>query len=202
MKNTLAKRALSVFAAGMLSLGLALGLASCGPAGPSDEELIKTSIDELIATFKNPTEENLAEYIGDTDMSEFEQYGIDIYEFFRNMFKRLDYTIDDVQVEGDTATVTMTVTNADLAAAMEAASDTVGNNPEAYMEGVDTTDADAVMKALMSALFNEMYTVLDATDDLVTSEITINLTKTDGVWDIDESSVNDFVSAMYGGMDI
>lgn len=215
--NTIAKR----FAGSFAACALAFGLAACGgsaspadtaapedtaapaetaPAVPTDEELIEASIDELISVFKNPTEETFAQFIGDEDMSTFEQYDLDPYEYFRNMFKRLDYTVDDVQVNGDTAEVALTVSNVNLNAVITETSDEFNENIAEYIDGVDMSDEDAAMKVLMNKLFSLVYEQIDTSDDIVTSEFTISLTKGAEGWSVDESSVERFVSALYGGI--
>ena len=51
-------------------------------------------------------------------------------------------------------------------------------------------------------IFDEMYAAIDAETDTVKSETEITLTKTNGQWDVDEDSMTDFISKVYGGLDM
>ena len=202
MVNRFAKRFLATLAVCAVALGLTFGLAGCGgPKGPSDEELIRTSITELMDIFKNPTREKLEPYIDSTDTSTFDEYGIDIYDFFAHVFKRLDYTIDEIQIDGDTATATLTVSNVNLSAIVTEASEQFSENVLDYMEEIDMS-SDTAMQELMGKLFELIYETIDTTEDFNTTSLTITLTKTDGTWVIDDSSAEAFISAMYGGMEL
>lgn len=183
----------------MLAAGLAIGLSGCGKS--NDEELIRTSVTEVMEVFKNPTEENLKQFVdSDTvDTTELDKYDIDIYEFLGHCFKHFSYEIGEVKVDGDKATVDVTLTNANVSKAMENATNKVMGNIDQY---TDMLSAEDGQKEFMKVFFDEIYAELDATDDLVTSNETLSLTKTDGEWDVDKTSLDSVVSAMYGGLEI
>lgn len=191
-------RALATATSCLLALALAVGLSGCGN---NDEELIRTSVTEVMEVFKNPTPENLQEYIDDTDVdtSELEQYGIDLNEFLVHCFKHFDYTINDVKIDGDTATVDVTVTNADVQKAMEEATNAVMGNLNNYSDLLTAEDGE---QQFMKIFFDEVYQQLDASEELVTNDTTLKLNKTDGEWDVDKEALDDVVSAMYGGLEI
>ena len=113
-----ALRAITTIVSCVLALGLVVGLNGCGK---NDEELIRASVSEVMDLFKNPTKENLQGFINEDeiDLSTLEEYDIDIYEFLGHSFKHFDYTINDVTVDGDTASANLTLTNTDLGAVVE-----------------------------------------------------------------------------------
>ena len=184
-------------------LALTIALVGCVflTACSNDEEEIKTSISTLMEDFKNPTEENLSKYMDDeldSSVEELQSYGIDIYEFLGHCFKHLDYTIDSVEVDGDTATAHLTVSNADISAAMTSATSEVQEwaTTDEAADVVANQDQQAVIAKLMEFFYNDV----DNSTDIVTTEVDLQLEKTDGEWQPTDDSLNEFVSAMYGGM--
>ena len=181
----------------MLAAGLVLALSGCGKS--NGEELIRTSVTEVMEVFKNPTEENLKQFVenSDIDTSELDAYDIDLYEFLGHCFKHFSYEVGEVKVDGDHATVDVTVTNANVSKAMENATNTVMGNVDQY---ADMLAAEDGQKQFMKVFFDEIYAELDGSDELVTSDEKLTLTKTDGEWEVDKSSLDSVVSAMYGGL--
>ena len=193
------KRIALTIASCVLALGLALGLSACSKQ--NDEELIRASISEVMEVFKNPTEENLKPYIeeSDIDLSELEEYDVDLYEFMGHCFKHFDYSIDEVKVDGDKGTATLTLTNADLNAAVTAATEDITANMSDYTDLITSEDGE---KEFMKIYFGKVYDALDAATDTVSTEATLKLEKKDGKWDVDDSSVNEVVGAMFGGIEL
>lgn len=197
-KRTGALRAITTIVSCVLALGLAVGLNGCGK---NDEELIRASVAEVMDTFKNPTKENIQEFINEDelDLSAIEEYDIDIYEFLEHSFKHFDYTINDVVVDGDTATASLTLTNADLGAVIEDATTEITENIEDYQ---DIINGENGRNEFMKVFFNKIYEKLDATEETVSNDATLKLKKVDGEWEVDDSSMNEVISAMYGGVSI
>lgn len=182
----------------VLAFGLVIGLNGCGKR--SDEDLIRSTVTELMDTFKNPTKENLKQFVDGTeiDLSELDQYGVDIYEFLQHSFAKFDYKINDIKVEDDTAIVALSLTNVDLKKAVTAAL-------EEYMVEADeeaVVNAEDPAKEAARQLFTKVYQKLDESEDLVTTEATLELNKQNGEWEIDKESMNAVISGMYGGMEI
>lgn len=180
---------------------LLVALAALAITGCSNEEqAIRTTIDNTLATFQNPTEESLRGLVGDDEYDEYaEQYaqiGTTPEELFQHVSGSLTYTIDDVTVDGDTATATLTVTNKDV---MEVAT----TIQEEYSSGDKRAEAQQIyltqgQDALVKAIMQDFYDQLDATTDTTTTTVTLDLTKTDGTWDVDDSSIDDFTNAFFG----
>lgn len=194
-------RVFAVLVAGMVSLGLSLGLAGCGEKTSNEDEIIRQAVVETMDIFKNPTREALEEAVGESDSSleELEGYGIDLYEFMSHCFRNFDYSIGEISVDGDVATAQLTVTNANLQTAIEAVSDDVSNNYDEYLDVVLAEDGES---QFMQLFFDKVYEQLDAMDDTVTNDVTLKLKKTDGSWDVDQSEIDTLVSAMFGGLEL
>ncbi len=196
-KPSLARRVLL----GVASAALALSVCACGNSGPKAEDQVRTMVDNTMAIFKNPSSENISNYIDDETASALDQYGIDLSDFLGHAFKNLTYTIDEVSVDGDTANVKMTITNVNLDEAMDAA----------LAEFDKWSDTDEAMKlyqdegqdGLYKKLFDLLYEQIDVLGDggTKTTEATLYLAKQeDGSWDITNDADNsDFYAALYGG---
>jgi hypothetical protein len=193
-----ALRAITTIVSCVLALGLVVGLNGCGK---NDEELIRASVSEVMDLFKNPTKENLQGFVNEdeVDLSTLEEYDIDIYEFLGHSFKHFDYTINDVTVDGDTATASLTLTNTDLGAVVEETTTEITENIDDY---ADVLNGENGRKEFMKIFFNKIYEKLDASEETVSTDATLQLNKVDGEWEVDDSSMDAVVSAMYGGLEL
>lgn len=193
-----ALRAITAIVSCVLALGLVVGLNGCGK---NDEELIRASVSEVMDLFKNPTKENLQGFINEDeiDLSTLEEYDIDIYEFLGHSFKHFDYTINDVTVDGDTASANLTLTNTDLGAVVEETTTEITENIDDY---ADVLNGENGRKEFMKIFFNKIYEKLDASEETVSTDATLQLNKVDGEWEVDDSSMDAVVSAMYGGLEL
>jgi hypothetical protein len=193
-----ALRAITTIVSCVLALGLVVGLNGCGK---NDEELIRASVSEVMDLFKNPTKENLQGFINEDeiDLSTLEEYDIDIYEFLGHSFKHFDYTINDVTVDGDTASANLTLTNTDLGAVVEETTTEITENIDDY---ADILNGENGRKEFMKLFFDKIYEKLDASEETVSTDATLQLNKVDGEWEVDESSMDAVVSAMYGGLEL
>lgn len=88
-----------------LSVGLLVG---CGEK-VSDEEVIKEGITEELESIKSLDDEVLDELSVESMAAELEPLGIDGKEFMKAYLEGFDYTIGDINVEDDTATVEITL---------------------------------------------------------------------------------------------
>lgn len=141
-------------------------------------------------------------YVGQlssSDLKELETYGIDIYEFLGHCFSKFDYSVGKVSASGDTATAELSLTNVDVQSAVKATSDEFQSSDmrdelaQIYTDGGET--------ALIQKFFEMFYSKLDETTETVSNDVTVKLTKSNGSWTIDDASLNDLVSAAYGGAD-
>lgn len=177
---------------------LAVSLSACGDNG---EQEIRDAIDAMMAVFQNPVEHDAASHLDDATLARLEEYGVDGNEYLSHCFGNLSYEVTGVSVNGDVATVQMSVTNASLADALSAAG-------QDFDEYADTDEARALYQsdgenALFAKLFEFLYARLDAEDvELRTSNVQITLVKDEeGVWVVNTDNP-DFYTALYGGSEL
>lgn len=177
-------RMLPGLAALVLALTCCLGAAACTPE-KSPEDIIREDITAELDELKNLEGETLDELVEEMAKTGLEDYGIEADEFIGSLFDGFDYSIDDIAVEGDSATATVTVTSKSV--------DTVMNpDPDALYEAimdaitsgeVDANDDDAV-KTWSGAY---IMGLLDAVEP---TEKTIELAYANGDdgWQMEDSS--------------
>lgn len=184
-------------AAAVIAVVLALMVVACGSSGVEAE--VRTTVDNTFAVFKNPTSENITSYIDDQTASSLTAYGVDVNQFLESVFKNLSYEIEDVKVDGDAATVKLSVSNVSLDDAMQLALgdfDTWTDTDEAAQ-----TYTDGGESALYNKLFELLYTRIDGlAEQTVTTECELALArKEDGTWDVTTEGNEAFYAALYGG---
>ena len=196
-----AKRVTTVVVMLALAIGMGFALGACGGSASNDKDEITKGLSEVLDNFKNPTAESLSEYIDDASISQLESYGVDYVELFQHLFKHFDYTINDVQIDGDKAVVKLTVENADITKAMN---DTVAalENDSAFISEAASAYQSGGEKAVYSLVFAKVYEAIDASTDIVKSDAELTCTKVNGEWTPDEDSMTELVSKIYGGMDM
>lgn len=194
--RSMMRRLATVAVAAVVAVGMTAGLSAC----QNDQELIKSSTKDVLNAFKNPTEESLKPYMDEMDQStlvEFDRYGVDPYEFFGHAFKHFDYEIKDIQVDGDKATVKLSVTNASLQDAVNKATEEVKQEAQSDPTFVEKYQND--QKAYMQYYFGKVYDALDNATDTTTTDTELTFTKKDGKWEVDDNSLDSFVEGVYGG---
>ena len=190
------------------ALVLCMGFALSG-CGTSDEEMIRAGISKELDALKNPTSESLKEMFNkegsETEAVEaqFEALGLDFYEFCEHLFKNFDYTIDEISIDGDKATVDLTVQGVNLEQAIEQVTDEVAtdiqSNPEAYQDMLSSEDS---VKEVYGLVFDKLYDHLDTDAEQTEHSGAVYYNKVDNTWVIDEDSVTELAMGMFGGLDL
>ena len=176
---------------------LAFAVTACGN---NEEEAVREAVDAQMASFLNVAESDLVSQLDEESIATLQEYGVDAVEYYTHCFKNFSYEITDVTVDGDTATVTLNVTNANLGEALNAAGEDFGVFA-ASDEATELYQSEGE-EALFAKLFEYLYARLDAEDvELVTTEAQLTLTKGEEGWTVDGFS-DSFISAVYGGTDI
>lgn len=197
-------RALAVTLLAVVAL---VGLSAC----KSDTDKVTEAVSGLLESYVVPVANEDGEMpedpawpasdFGDADtMAVLEGYGVNADEWHEHCFKNFGYEIGEVSVDGDTATASVTVTNASLSAAVEAA----GADFATFAQSADSQETyrQGGKTALFEQLVSYVYAHLDANESPVVTTLTITCTKDDeGNWapQIDREP---FFSALYGGSDI
>lgn len=182
----------------VLALVVCLGITGCAK---QDEEQIRSLITESFVLLKNPTEEGLAPYIEESniDLSALDAYGIDFYEFLSHCFKNLDYSIDEIVIDDNEATATLTLTNTDLNAAAEAAANEITSNVDEYNEILSSENAE---QELMAAFVKLLYEKIDESTETATNQSTLTFHKKDDTWEVDADSVMALMEGTYNTVEI
>lgn len=159
---------------GILSvMVIAVGLgALSGCAGKSDADIIKESLTAELDQLKNPTQDTFNEMMSSIDQtttSVFQEINLDPTEYLEAYLEGFDYKIGTVKVDGNTATVPVTLTVKNATAVMAAI--------QAAANKIDLS-AGNIEDQMKSALLDGVKSV-PATE---AEEITLTFQKTDGNW--------------------
>ena len=198
--ETRTKRLIAVVFAAVLALGL---FAVAGCSSNNDEQVIRDGLTKELDVFKNPTKESLAPYMDSLDsgtMAQLDAYGIDIVEFLQHALGKFDYEIGDIKVNGDKATAAIKVTNVDVSGVMNKAMQDIQTDPAIAAQVQDIVANGGTQKDAMKVVFGYLYDALDAATETVTTDTEITLTKTGNTWDVDQDSMSDMLTGIYGNL--
>lgn len=158
--------------------------------GPSAEELIR---DDLTSQFEEikAGDEDLLEGIESSAGEDFEDLGIDPKEFASSYLEGFDYTVNDVTVDGDTATANVSIT-------VKSMGDIVNEFQLKFTEYLSTADLSTISGE------DELYQqagqlLMDATASAEPKTVECDFTYTkdeNGVWSADESAETELVNAL------
>lgn len=199
---------LRVTSAMLVAAVLLVGLAGC----KSDAQKASDAVSDLLASYVVPVPDEdgkmpedspwPASDFGDAaTMEALAPYGVSVDEWHEHCFKNFSYEVGEASVDGDSATVSVTVTNASLSAAVEAA----GADFDAFAAGSEAQDTykQGGKAAFFSKLVGYVYAHLDANESPVTTAVDVTCTKDDeGNWVPQVAGSEAFFSALYGGSDV
>ena len=172
-----------------LSIGM-VGLASCS-SGTSDEDAIRASLSSELDSIKNIDDAFVNEFSESIDMSQLSGYGIDGVEFMKSYLSGFDYTIDSINVDGDSATAQITLTCKSYTGylqALQTAVDEVTADPDALA----ALSNDEINQKIGEIVIGS----LDGVELAATQPITITYTKVDGTWEPASSTSGDIAAAL------
>ncbi len=176
----------------LLMIVLMLSLTACGGGESAEKATINT-----IEAIKTVDKETLSKYmdynelvnINDADNEEDSQDNEDGTEYIGNIFKNMKYKITSSKENGDTAVVSVEITNVDMSNVFtlyiqEAMS--LALSQAFSEEGQTDEDMDAQMTQLLIDIIEENKATT------VTNNVDINLTKVDKQWkvNVDENLQN------------
>lgn len=174
-----------------LSIGM-VGLASCS-SGTSDEDAIRASLSSELDSIKNIDDAFVNEFSESIDMSQLSVYGIDGVEFMKSYLSGFDYTIDSINVDGDSATAQITLTCKSYTGylqALQTAVDEVTADPDALA----ALSNDEINQKIGEIVIGSLDGVELAATQPIT--ITITYTKVDGTWEPASSTSGDIAAAL------
>ena len=132
-------------------------------------------------------------------MTQLTAYGVRDFEYHEHCFKNYSFEVGDATLDGNSASVSVTVTNQSLSAAADAAA----SDYKAWAETEESQQAyaESGRQALVDKLVELLYARLDANESPVTTTVAVSLSKDgDGNWSVDGTP--EFFSALYGGSDV
>ena len=100
----------TVVAACLAAVALSVGALSLGACGPSAEEVVRQGVADELERLKTHDEALLDELAADSGVDQLATYGIDAKSFIAAYLDGFDYRIDEVKVDGDSATATVVLT--------------------------------------------------------------------------------------------
>lgn len=197
-ENTRSRRLLRIVAAFALALVTIFAATAC----QSDEQLVRTQVDQLMSELSEASDWDLETILGDQyqEISDkYAQYGTTPEEFVQHCLNGMTYTIGDVTVDGDTAKAEVTVTTKDIYQAMEDVQQewTSGDKQSEVAQLYTSGGEDAVV----SAIIQDFYSTVDNMTDTTDKNVEITLTKSDGQWSVDQSSAYDLGYSLFSNLE-
>lgn len=188
-----------------------MGLVACGGSGqggggseksggqesapqPTDEELIKQDVEKIIGT--SISAETLLKGLRDDEqMLKFEEMGMDLEEYAKNMAKIFKLSIDSVEVEGDEAKAKAKLTVPDFG---EKTDELTEKALEKETKGV--TVSELSQDEQIEIFAKVMNGVLSDPDfPTATTDFDIDYVKKDGTWQLkDKDAIESILSAKGG----
>lgn len=171
-------------AVGILSAVLAFsGLALFGCGGTSDEQMVRDAVSAELDSIKNITDESVAAFTEGAGENAFADYGVSNEQFMTEYFAGFDYSIDSVTVEGDVATVEVSMTMRTMTDFEEALT-TKTEEFVASDEMLSIESEDELNQKIGELLIDSVK----ATELQQLGPVTITYNKVDGQWVPDASS--------------
>lgn len=205
-KRTLIVAGAAVVVVAALAAAFALG------AFRSDADRARDVATELLESYVVPEPDEDGNEPGDggwpaadfgdaATMEALVRYGVDADAWHRHCFGNFSFEVGEASADGDSASVSLTVTNASLSSAVSAA----GADFAAYAETSEAQDAYAAggRAALFSYLVERVYAHLDANESPVTTTVQVSCSRDEeGAWTPQVAGDAAFFSALYGGSDV
>lgn len=195
--NAFIRRAGALAATLALALTSTLGLSACG--GPKPEEVIKQQVKLELDTIKQADADTIKSVLGEDEWNNLSSSGMDVEQFYNGCVKHFSYEDPTVEVDGDNATVTIPVTNVDIAQVFETWTADALNY--ASSEEAQADYAELGEDGIAAKLFEKLYTALGADDaPIKTADVQIDFTKdSDGSWNPTDS--DQLGSLLFAGVD-
>lgn len=169
-------------------------LAALAAGGTTAEQLIEQSIAaELEEAVAGAEYDQLANAIMNTSLSDLAQYGIDGVEFVQNYLAELDYDIGDITVNGDTATVEITLNYNSLAAlAKQIGGDLLGFVASFDLEQLPLEEIARLLEPVLNM-------TLTSLNEVISQQMLLDFQLVNGEWQLTDESKLDVMNALLEG---
>ena len=184
-------------------------MTACGgssPAGSKEEAMSPTdTMDAFLQAFKAKDFEKMQEYYegeaGDLSMLEEEDDEAlkDVINVLVDNMLSFEYTIDNEQIDGDSATVDVNFTTYDFGGILQnIMGDLMSDAVALGLSGLSQEEMEAEINELIGTKFKEG---LDGASKDKEVKVTMNLVMKDGKWLVkDVSDASEFMNALSGGL--
>ncbi len=169
----------TVVAACLAAVALSVGALSLGACGPSAEEVVRQGVaDELAA---------------DSGVDQLATYGIDAKSFIAAYLDGFDYRIDEVKVDGDSATATVVLTCKKFDAFAQALTETTTELAED--EQTAELDADQINEKVGQLVLEALGSV----EPTESNPVELPFTRTDNAWGPASGAEQALSTALFSG---
>lgn len=156
-----------------------------GIEGLSAESLIQQSIASELQNAILEDETGIADAIVNTSLADLAQYGIDGVEYLQNYLGELDYDLGDIVVDGETATVEVTLNYNSIGALASQ----IGNDLTVFLAGIDLEQLP--LEEIGSLLSPILTATANAIGETISQNMMLDLELVNGEWQLtDESKLN------------
>lgn len=195
MHKTLRTAFLSLFAC-VLAVTCVLSISACGRDDKAEiQKVITSQLDVLKAPNADTVKSLLAlntDEESQKSMQELKDMGMDPSDLVQKMYAKFDYKIDDITVNGDDATVDLTIKNIDFASVFKDAITKAFSDPSLWTAGSE----DEVQKLFVQNLTDQLDKKLSEASDLVESKVSVDVHKKDGAWQFGETELSHVLNSM------
>lgn len=176
----------------------AAALAGCSSSDEGVRDALTQGIEADIDQLTNLSDDTAASLFASDYTTDLQNAGVDLATVYGPLFSDLTYSIDGVQVDGDSATVTLTLTNKDLTTALQNYTATVTNElaTSAGREALAALDDAALTQHLAEVLVGCLQ---DGSLEPVTTTVELAYTKSGGTWELQDGTA--LTTALLGGLD-
>lgn len=173
----------------LIALLVMSGLIGCASASP--EEAISSKLASDLDKVKNHDGEFISDVASYMDVDRFNDYGIDSMAFVTAYFDGFDYTIDSIDVDGETAQAQVTLTcksYSDFHDRLSAASDAMVDKADDYVS-MSREDIARVYGGLLMETLGQVGLA-------PTKPLSFTFTLTDSTWQMQENLESAIASSL------
>ncbi len=192
----------------LLTLVMVFTMAACGGNAPAKQDEIMSPTDTMVAflqALKAKDFEKMQEYYegeaGDLSMLEEEDDEAlkDVINVLVDRILDFEYTIDNEQIDGETATVDVNFKTYDFGGVLQDIMGNLMSDAVALgLSGLSQEEMEAEINELIGTKFKE---ALDGASKDKEVKVTMDLVMKDGKWMVkDVSDANEFMNALSGGL--
>ena len=172
-----------VLAAALMCFG-ALALAGCQD---NSEQVIRDGVSKELNQIKNLDDAYVKELASQQSFTQLQQYGVNSENFIKALFGGFDYSIKDISVKDNKATITMTITSKDFS--------TFQKDLTNMVNSMDYTKFSSVDDAL-NFFGTECMKLIENMPVVESQPFTITCTKKDNTWVVDDGAETAIMKAM------